>query len=274
MPSGRPDEATLETLEEALIEADVGPAVAMRLVEQLRESPGDESPREQLRRSMLEVLSANQPTPTRRPEGRPQVILLVGVNGSGKTTSTAKLAAMFRNSGDSVVLGAADTFRAAAVEQLKVWGERLGVPVIAHQAGGDPAAVVYDTCEAGRSRGVDIVLIDTAGRLHTKDNLMAELSKMHRSAAKVIDGAPDEVWLVLDATTGQNGLRQAEDFLKHAGLTGLILAKLDGSARGGVALSIADHLDLPIRYVGTGEAVENLAPFDAEAYVDGLLGED
>lgn len=274
VPSGRPDEETLEALEEALIGADVGPTVAMRMVEQLRESPGEDGPRAQLRQAMLELLSANQPSPAAPPVGRPRVILLVGVNGSGKTTSTAKLAAMFREAGDSVILGAADTFRAAAVEQLKVWGDRLDLPVIAHQPGGDPAAVVYDTCDAGRSRGVDVVLIDTAGRLHTKDNLMAELSKIHRAAAKVIDGAPDEVWLVLDATTGQNGLRQAEDFLKHAGVTGLILAKLDGSARGGVALSIADRLELPIRYVGTGEAVDNLAPFDAEAYVDGLLGED
>ena len=274
VPAGRPDEETLEALEEALIAADVGPAAAMQLVAHLRDSPADEGPRAQLRQAMLELLSAQQPAASERPSARPYVILLVGVNGSGKTTSTAKLAALFQQAGDSVILGAADTFRAAAVEQLKIWGDRLGVPVIAHQPGGDPAAVVYDTCDAGRSRGVDVVLIDTAGRLHTKENLMAELSKIHRAAAKVIEGAPDEVWLVLDATTGQNGLRQAEDFLEHAGVTGLILAKLDGSARGGVALSIADRLKLPIRYVGTGEAVDDLAAFDAEAYVDGLLGEE
>ncbi len=277
VPSGTPDEETLEALEEALIAADVGPAVAMRLVDTLRESNTDAEPREQLRQGMLDVLSGSRRETNvadAGPSDRPRVVMLVGVNGSGKTTSTAKLAAMFQRDGKNVILGAADTFRAAAVEQLKVWGERLDIPVIAHQPGGDPAAVVYDTCDAGRSRGVDVVLIDTAGRLHTKDNLMAELAKIHRAASKVIDGAPDEVWLVLDATTGQNGLRQAEDFLEHAGVTGLILAKLDGSARGGVALSIADHLELPIRYVGTGEAVENLAPFDAEAYVDGLLGEE
>jgi fused signal recognition particle receptor len=273
-PARKPDEETLEALEEALIAADVGPVTAMNLVQQLRLAAGDEEgPRERLRASMLEVLHAAQPDNGGLPARRPQVILLVGVNGSGKTTSTAKLGALYRGHGKTIILGAADTFRAAAVEQLKIWGERLDVPVIAHQPGGDPAAVVYDTCEAGRSRDIDVVIIDTAGRLQTKDNLMAELAKMHRAAGKVIEGAPDEVWLVLDATTGQNGLRQAEDFLQHAGVTGLILAKLDGSARGGVALSIADQLQLPIRYVGTGEGIDDLAPFDAEAYVEGLLGE-
>ena len=280
-PSQKPDDETLEALEEALIAADVGPTTALRLVENLRRSPvDDESPRERLRAAMLETLTRSNVETTgplgakTPPDGRPQVILLVGVNGSGKTTTVARLGARYIAQGRSVMFGAADTFRAAAVEQLEVWAGRLHVPVIAHQPGGDPAAVVYDTCEAGRSRGVDVVLIDTAGRLHTKDNLMAELAKIHRSAAKVIEGAPDEVWLVLDATTGQNGLRQAEEFLQHAGLTGLILAKLDGSAKGGVALSIAETLDVPIRYVGTGEGIDDLAPFDAEAYVDGLVGED
>ena len=199
---------------------------------------------------------------------------MVGVNGSGKTTSTAKLGALYRSQARSVIFGAADTFRAAAVEQLEVWGERLGVPVIAHQAGGDPAAVVYDTCEAAHARDIDIAIIDTAGRLQTQDNLMAELSKIHRAAGKAIEGAPHDVLLVLDGTTGQNGLRQAENFLEHAGVTGLVLAKLDGSARGGVALAIAAELRLPILYVGTGEGIDDLTAFDAEAYVDGLLGED
>lgn len=274
VPSARPDEQALEALEEALIAADVGPATALRLVEHLRENPAGESPRRQLRDAMLEVLAAGQAGAGAAPGRRPRVILVVGVNGTGKTTSTAKLAGRFQEAGESVLLGAADTFRAAAVEQLQVWGERLDVPVIAHQPGGDPAAVVYDSCEAGRARGVDVVIVDTAGRLQTKDNLMAELAKMRRAAGKVIEGAPDEVWLVLDATTGQNGMRQAEDFLQHAGVTGLILAKLDGSARGGVALSIADQLKLPIRWVGTGEQIDDLAPFDAAAYVEGLLGED
>ena len=271
----RPDEETLEALEEALILADVGPTVALRLVENLRRAPvGDESPHERLRKAMLEILTRSSSALSTLSEDRPHVVLLVGVNGSGKTTSVAKLAARYVAQGHSVILGAADTFRAAAVEQLEVWGERLNVEVISHKPGGDPAAVVYDTCVAGRCRGADIVLIDTAGRLHTKDNLMAELSKIHKTAGKVIEGAPNEVWLVLDATTGQNGLRQAEDFFRHAGVTGLILAKLDGSAKGGVVLSIAETLDLPIRFVGTGEEIDNLALFDAEAYVNGLIGQD
>ncbi len=271
----RPDEETLEALEEALILADVGPTAALRLVENLRRAPvGDESPHERLRKAMLEILTGSSSALSTLSEDRPHVVLLVGVNGSGKTTSAAKLAARYVAQGHSVILGAADTFRAAAVEQLEVWGERLNVEVISHKPGGDPAAVVYDTCVAGRCRGADIVLIDTAGRLHTKDNLMAELSKIHKTAGKVIEGAPNEVWLVLDATTGQNGLRQAEDFFRHAGVTGLILAKLDGSAKGGVVLSIAETLDLPIRFVGTGEEIDNLALFDAEAYVNGLIGQD
>ncbi len=277
LPSEKVDAATLESLEEALISADVGPITAAELVEGLQEAaPTGEETRRLLRESMVRILEAPENGNRAEPEpGRetPWVALLVGVNGSGKTTTTAKLAARFQKHGCSILMGAADTFRAAAVEQLCVWGERLDVPVVAHQSGGDPAAVVYDACAAGSARGADVVLIDTAGRLHTKDNLMAELAKMHRSAGKVIDGAPDEVWLVLDATTGQNGLRQAEDFLTHAGITGLILAKLDGSARGGVALSIAHRLSLPIRYVGTGEGTDDLEPFDPEAFVDGLLGE-
>ncbi len=273
VPSRRPDEEALEALEEALISADVSPSTALRLVDHLRTAPVDDtSPRDRLRGAMLELLVTSEGSANGSAEGRPRVVLLVGVNGCGKTTTTAKLGARYLGRGHSVIFGAADTFRAAAVEQLRVWGERLDVAVIAHQSGGDPAAVVYDTCEAGRSRGVDVILIDTAGRLQTKDNLMAELAKIHRAAGKVIDGAPDEVLLVLDATTGQNGLRQAEDFLRHANLTGLILAKLDGSAKGGVALSIAESLDLPIRFIGTGEGIDDLSPFDAEAYVDGLLG--
>ncbi len=273
----KPDEASLEALEEALIEADVGPSTALRLVEELR-TPGDSEavPRLRLRTAMLDLLAGaqNNDGETDLPVSKPRIILMVGVNGSGKTTSTAKLGALCRSRAQSVIFGAADTFRAAAVEQLEIWGERLGVPVIAHQPGGDPAAVVYDTCEAARARNIDIAIIDTAGRLHTQDNLMAELSKIRRAAGKVVEGAPHDVLLVLDGTTGQNGLRQAEDFLEHAGVTGLVLAKLDGSARGGVALSIAAELRLPIRYVGTGEGIDDLAPFDAEAYVDGLLGED
>ena len=278
VPSQRIDAADIEALEEALITADVGPVTAARLIDGLESS---DEPGEQLRHAMLEVFAASsearaeagggEPGPGRR---APWVVLLVGVNGSGKTTSAAKLAARYQDNGCSIIMGAADTFRAAAVDQLQIWGTRLGIPVVAQEPGSDPAAVVYDACEAGRARGIDVVLVDTAGRLHTNANLMAELVKMRRAAAKAIEGAPHEVWLVLDATTGQNGLRQAEDFLEHAGVTGLILAKLDGSAKGGVALAIADRLDLPIRYVGTGEASGDLEPFEAEAFVDGLLGKD
>lgn len=270
----RVDEATLEELEEALIASDVGPSTAVRLVDVLRQDGGDEPPRERLRRSMVEILAASAAPEPGPGERRPWVVVLVGVNGSGKTTTVAKLAARYQDEGAAVILGAADTFRAAAVDQLRAWGERLGAAVVAHQPGGDPAAVVYDTCEAAVARGADVALVDTAGRLQTKQNLMAELAKTRRAAGKVVEGAPDEVWLVLDATTGQNGLRQAEDFLEHAGVTGLVLAKLDGSARGGVALTIADQLDLPIRYVGVGEGADDLEPFDPEAFVAGLLGED
>jgi fused signal recognition particle receptor len=272
---GRVGEDDLEALEEALIAADVGPETADYLVDAVRQSKArDESPRETLVRLMIDLLERVQPgEDPRRAEG-PEIWLLVGVNGSGKTTTTAKLAHELGRSGRRVVLGAADTFRAAAVEQLKVWGERIGVPVIAHRTGGDPAAVVFDTCEAARARRLDVALIDTAGRLHTKGNLMAEIDKVRRVAGKVVPDAPHQVLLVLDGTTGQNGLRQAEQFLQHAGVTGLVLAKLDGTARGGVALTIARQLGLPIRYIGTGEALEDLERFDARAYVEALIGDE
>lgn len=277
-PAARVDQKTLEVLEEALISADVGPATTAELIEALQQdSPSGAESCAILRQRMIEILTSVPDLAFHEPDpggDRPWVTLLVGVNGAGKTTTAAKLAARYRSRGCSVLLGAADTFRAAAVEQLRVWGDRLDIQVVAHQSGGDPAAVVYDSCAAGAAREMDVVLIDTAGRLQTKENLMAELEKIRRSAGKVIAGAPDQVWLVLDATTGQNGLRQAQDFLEHAGVTGLILAKLDGSAKGGVALSIAHRLGLPIRYVGTGEGTDDLETFDPAAFVDGLLGLD
>ncbi len=261
--------ADLERLEEALIAADVGPETTAELLEPLRRAGGD--PADRLAQRMRELLAvAERPLATAPP---PMVWLLVGVNGSGKTTTCAKLAAWARARGQKVILGAADTFRAAAVAQLKSWGERLGVPVVAHRDGGDPAAVTFDTCEAARARGLDLALIDTAGRLHTRGNLMAEIAKVRRVAGRVVEGAPHEVLLVLDATTGQNGLRQAEEFLAHAGVTGLVLAKLDGTAKGGIALAIASRLGLPIRFVGTGEELDDLAAFDAAGYVDALLGQ-
>lgn len=274
VPGRRAHEDDLEALEAALISADIGPETAEQLVEAVRQDGGARAPRVVLAEVMIGVLleATQQRKALSVGRSQPQVWLLVGVNGSGKTTSAAKLSNWFQQQGRSVILGAADTFRAAAVEQLNAWGQRLDVPVVAHRSGGDPAAVVYDSCSAAVARGLDAVIIDTAGRLHTKNNLMAEIDKVRRVAGKVVAGAPHEVLLVLDATTGQNGLRQAEEFLRHAGVTGLILAKLDGTAKGGIALTIARQLGLPIRFVGTGEGIEDLAPFDAAAYVEALLG--
>lgn len=201
----------------------------------------------------------------------PRVIFVVGVNGTGKTTSIGKLANRLRQEGRSVILCAADTFRAAAVEQLEVWARRNGIEVIKQKSGADPAAVVYDAISAGRARGVDAVIVDTAGRLHTKSNLMAELEKMKRTAGKIVPGAPHDVLLVMDATTGQNGLNQAREFTSAVGVTGIILTKLDGTAKGGIVVAIARELGLPIRFVGTGEQIGDLIPFDATAFADSLF---
>ncbi len=277
LPGGRLAEADLEALEEALIASDIGPETALELVDAVRDAAdGTEEPRIVLSRLMTEVLRRADGGPTEHAASRsgPLVWLMVGVNGSGKTTSAAKIAHAFERQGRRVILGAADTFRAAAIEQLKTWGDRLDVQVVAHRTGGDPAAVVFDTCEAARARGLDLAIIDTAGRLHTQHNLMAEIDKIRRVAGKVVEGAPHEVLLVLDGTTGQNGLRQAEAFLRHAGVTGLVIAKLDGTARGGIALTIARQLGLPIRYIGTGEQLEDLELFDAATYVAALIGQE
>jgi fused signal recognition particle receptor len=201
----------------------------------------------------------------------PRVIFIVGVNGAGKTTSIGKLANRLRQDGRSVVLCAADTFRAAAIEQLEIWAQRNGVEVIKQKSGADPAAVVYDAMAAAKARSVDAVIVDTAGRLHTKSNLMTELEKMKRTAAKVIPGAPHDILLVLDATTGQNGLAQAREFTTTVGVTGIILTKLDGTAKGGIVVAISRELGLPIRFVGTGEKINDLVPFDAQTYADSLF---
>ncbi len=201
----------------------------------------------------------------------PRVIFVVGVNGAGKTTSIGKLANRLRQDGRSVVLCAADTFRAAAIEQLEIWAQRNGIEVIKQKSGADPAAVVFDAMTAAKSRAADAVIVDTAGRLHTKSNLMAELEKMKRTAAKVIPGAPHDVLLVLDATTGQNGLNQAREFTSTVGVTGIILTKLDGTAKGGIVVAISRELGLPIRFVGTGEQINDLVPFDAQTYADSLF---
>jgi len=201
----------------------------------------------------------------------PLVIMLVGVNGTGKTTTTGKLAAYFRRQGKTVLLCAADTFRAAAIEQLEVWGQRTGVEMIKTKQGGDPSAVLFDAMRAAQARTTDVLIVDTAGRLHTKDNLMAELTKMRRTAQRIIPSAPHEVLLVMDATTGQNGLQQARLFTESAGVTGIVLTKLDGTAKGGIAVAIARELKVPVRYVGVGEKLEDLLPFDSKAFVDSLL---
>ncbi len=202
---------------------------------------------------------------------KPYVILVIGVNGVGKTTSIAKLAKLLSDDGKKVLFAASDTFRAAAIEQLDIWADRTGAEIVAHQHGADPGAVTFDALQAARSRGADVVIIDTAGRLHTKTNLMEELKKIHRVIRRFDENAPHETILVIDATTGQNGLAQAEGFAQAVGVTGLFLAKLDGTARGGVALAIADRLHMPILFVGTGEELEDIAPFDASDYVEALF---
>ena len=267
------DDSVWEELEELLISADVGVGTAEKLIGKVRERAAAEKldgsqVGAALREAMIGILTI--PSRPRENAAAPRVYLVVGVNGSGKTTSIAKLAYRFKKEGKSVLLAAADTFRAAAIDQLKKQGERAGVDVIAHQPGADPGAVVYDSLQAARSRGVDILIIDTAGRLHTKFNLMEELKKVHRVAAKLDASAPHEVILVLDATTGQNGLTQARYFTEAVGVTGIFLAKLDGTAKGGIVLAICDELKLPIQLVGTGEGLEDMVDFDAAAFVEGL----
>ncbi len=273
LPGGRLAASDIEALEEALIGADVAVETVEQLLQAVRGARTDPgAARTVLAEAMIEVLDIAARAGPQPPAPQPLVVLLVGVNGSGKTTTAAKLARWYQARQQTPVLGAADTFRAAAVEQLRTWGQRLDVRVVAHSQGGDPAAVAFDTCEAAVAGNADVAIIDTAGRLQTHDNLMSELDKIRRVTARVVDGAPHEVLLVLDGTTGQNGLRQAEQFLRHAGVTGLVLAKLDGTAKGGVALTIAHRLELPIRFVGTGESAEDLASFDAAGYVEALIG--
>ena len=265
-----------EELEELLIQADVGVETTLALMERLRRRARDEAilRADGLRDALNEELRALLPTPPPlNLGGRPlDVILIVGVNGSGKTTSIAKLGYRYRQEGRKVLLAAADTFRAAAMDQLRIWGERAGCPVVSGPEGGDPGAVVYDALQAARSRGMDMVIVDTAGRLHTRYNLMEELKKVRRVAARAVEGAPHETLLVLDATTGQNALSQARHFLEAVEVTGVILAKLDSTARGGMVFAIARELGLPVRFVGVGEGLDDLAPFDPDAFIQGLWG--
>jgi len=267
--------ALWEELEAALIQADVGVRVAQELLDRLRERVRREgvTRAEDLRAMLKAELRAllKDPPPLNLGRDPLEVVLVVGVNGSGKTTTVAKLAHRFRQQGRRVLLAAADTFRAAAGEQLEIWAERAGVPCIGGQPGADPGAVLFDALQAARARGYDLVLADTAGRLHTKYNLMQELQKVRRVAAKAVPGAPHEVWLVLDATTGQNALPQAREFHQAVGVTGLILTKLDGTAKGGAVFAIARELGLPVRFIGVGEGLEDLLPFDADAFVEELF---
>ena len=271
------DRDTLDSLEATLLSADLGNTTTQEVLKTLREKAdrkqiqnGDELKR-LLKEQLYAILTRNGNPPATRVEGVPEVILIVGVNGTGKTTTIGKLAHLLRADGKSVLLCAADTFRAAAIEQLEIWGQRSDTEVIKTKQGGDPAAVLYDALQAAQSRKVDYVIVDTAGRLHTKTNLMAELDKMRRTAQRIIPSAPHEVLLVMDATTGQNGLQQARQFTDSSGVTGIVLTKLDGTAKGGVVVAIARELGLPVRYVGVGEKAGDLLPFDARAFIDSLF---
>jgi len=271
------DRNTLDDLEATLIGADLGTSTTHEVLEKLREKADrkqikdlDELKR-LLKEELLAILAAANSRPVQKVDGTPEVILVVGVNGTGKTTTIGKLSQVFRSQGKSVLLCAADTFRAAAIEQLEVWGQRTGTEVIKTKAGGDPAAVLYDALQAASARKTDYVVVDTAGRLHTKTNLMQELDKMRRTAQRIIPGAPHETLLVMDATTGQNGLQQAKLFTEAAGVTGIVLTKLDGTAKGGVVVAISRELGVPVRYVGVGEKAGDLLPFDPKEFVDSLF---
>ena len=264
-----------DQLEVALIQADVGAGLTGDLLEDLREEAkrtrlDGPAARERLRQSLLRRLTTAEAVV---PETRPWVVLVVGVNGSGKTTAAARLARRWQQAGKKVLLAGADTYRAAAVEQLTAWGQRFGIEVIGGQPGSDPGSVIYSALQAAQSRGIDVVVADTSGRMHTRHNLMAELEKVARVAGKVVPGAPHQVLLVLDATTGQSGLSQARAFTQAVGVNGVILSKLDTSARGGVALAVADQLRLPILFAGLGEGPDDMFPFQPEAYVEGLLAD-
>jgi len=271
--SGKVDEDTLEELEETLIASDVGVKASLEIVEHLREKgqsiKGVKSVKEFLRNEMASLLGKGTPIVTFGE--KPFVILTVGVNGVGKTTTIGKLASRFANEGLSVILAASDTFRAAAIEQLDIWAERSGSVLIKHQSGSDPAAVAFDAVEAARHRGTDVVIVDTAGRLHTKDNLMNELMKVNRVIKRAMPDAPQEVLLVLDATTGQNAIRQAEIFNRVVGVTGIALTKLDGTAKGGIVFAIKRELGIPVRLIGIGEGVDDLRDFDPGDFVSALM---
>ncbi|MBT9329631.1 signal recognition particle-docking protein FtsY [Paracidobacterium acidisoli] len=271
------DEAALEDLEMSLIASDIGVTTAAEIIERLRDRGKRQGIRngaelKDLLREHLKQILDEQQRPVAKVAAPPEVIMMVGVNGTGKTTTSGKLAAWYRAQAKTVLMCAADTFRAAAIEQLEVWGERSGVEIVRTKQGGDPSAVLFDALQAAKSRHNDVLIVDTAGRLHTKNSLMAELDKMRRTTQRIIPDAPHEVLLVMDATTGQNGLQQARLFTESAGVTGIVLTKLDGTAKGGIAIAIARELKLPVRFVGVGEKIEDILPFDSGAFVDSLLG--
>lgn len=271
------DRSTLDDLEATLISADLGTSTTQQVLTNLR----DKADRRQikdvqelkrlLKEELLAILNSANKQPVQKVDGSPEVILVVGVNGTGKTTTIGKLSQVFRSQGKNVLLCAADTFRAAAIEQLEIWGQRTGTEVIRTKPGGDPSAVLFDALQAAVARKTDYVIVDTAGRLHTKSSLMAELEKMRRTAQRIIPGSPHETLLVMDATTGQNGLQQARLFTESAGVTGIVLTKLDGTAKGGVVVAICRELGLPVRFVGVGEKAGDLLPFDPKEFVDSLF---
>ena len=276
------DDELLDQLEEVLIAADIGVPTTLEILENVRRGVARkqindlDALKNAIKEELLKILNASEregvATETAAPENAsPYVMMIVGVNGVGKTTTIGKLAQRIKAEGNDVLICAADTFRAAASEQLAIWAQRTGVPLIQQKHGTDPAAVLFDSLKAAKARGSEVLIVDTAGRLHTKSNLMAELEKMKRVAAKEVEGAPHETLLVVDAVTGQNGLEQARQFLKVAGVTGIVLTKLDGTAKGGIAVAIAKELNLPIRYAGIGEKVDDLVVFDPKQYVDGLF---
>jgi fused signal recognition particle receptor len=277
------DDQLVDQLEEVLIAADIGVATTLEVLETVRKGIARkqindlDALKAALKHELLQILQASErkgvASETTVPESvAPYVMMIVGVNGVGKTTTIGKLAQRIKAEGNDVLICAADTFRAAASDQLAIWAERTGVPLIQQKQGTDPAAVLFDSLKAAKARGSEVLIVDTAGRLHNKSNLMAELDKMKRVAAREVEGAPHEVLLVVDAVTGQNGLEQARQFLKVAGVTGIVLTKLDGTAKGGIAIAIAKELNLPIRYAGIGEKVDDLIVFNAEQYVNGLFG--
>ncbi len=273
------DDKVLDRLWELMVQGDIGPTLAARMTDQLSKAwkSGEISETQEIVPYMQKYLISLWPSNNREihfaPSG-PTVILIVGINGSGKTTSVAKIAWWLKHQGKSVMIAACDTFRAAAVEQLTIWADRIGVPIVKHTSGADPAAVAYDAVEAAVNRHIGVLIVDTAGRLHTQDHLMRELNKIQRVIEKKIPGAPHEVLLVLDATIGQNAINQAKMFSQHVKVTGIILAKLDGSAKGGAVVGIREELDVPVKFVGLGEKYEDIEPFDPATFVEAMLADD